>query len=431
MTRYSKLGDQYARGSGILELMDDLGQALRQGDDLCMLGGGNPAAVPGLSEAFLELGRALTADAARWSRCIGDYTSPRGEPAFLEALAEQFRNRLGWSVGVENLVLTAGSQASFFALFNLLGGTDASGRLRPVVLPRVPEYVGYGNLGLGEAALRGLPACIETGTNPQRFRYAIDWAQLGETSDAAALCISTPGNPTGQLLGAHELGRLQSLARQFDVPLIVDAAYGAPFPGICFAADEALAWWQPDSVLCLSLSKLGLPGVRAGIIVAPADLAAAVMAFNASLTLAPVNLGPYLLQPWVESGELFEIGRRWLRPYYEARRDLALAALDTALTGAGIAYRVHEPGGGFFLWLWLPQLGLPVRELYVRLKQAGVLVVPGEHFCPGLAAPTSHVGQCLRLSYAGPPERFALGMQRMAAVLQALAPAPAIAAGQS
>lgn len=416
MTQFSQLGERFAAGSGILELMEDLGEALASGDDLCMLGGGNPAQVPGVTAALHQLGRTLLADSDRWARCLGDYSGPRGEPRFLEALAEQFRLRYGWQVTAENLVLTAGSQASFFGLFNLLGGCTRDRQHRPVMLPRLPEYVGYAGLGLDAEDLIGVEARPVRSADPCRFDYRIDWDALRALPKPAALCVSTPGNPTGQQLTAAELRALHGFASQSDACLIVDAAYGLPFPGIVYAED-LMPFWMGDSVLCLSLSKLGLPGVRTGIVVAPVDLARALTAFNASLNLAPMNLGPYLLYDWVVSGELFEVGQRCLQPFYRTRCELALSALDHALGALGINYAVHTPGGGFFLWLWLPGLGIAARELYGRLKAAGVLVVPGEHFCPGLVGGGLHAAECLRLSYAGPPERFALGMQRLAEVL--------------
>ena len=43
---FSTVGQTLAAGSGILELMDDLGRAMTEDPHMRMLGGGNPAAVP-------------------------------------------------------------------------------------------------------------------------------------------------------------------------------------------------------------------------------------------------------------------------------------------------------------------------------------------------------------------------------------------------
>jgi valine--pyruvate aminotransferase len=74
------------------------------------------------------------------------------------------------------------------------------------------------------------------------------------------------------------------------VPLIIDAAYGRPFPGIEFVDSPGL--WNDNTVLCLSLSKLGLPGVRTGIVVANESIIETVTAFNATAALAPPGPAP-------------------------------------------------------------------------------------------------------------------------------------------
>ena len=54
------------------------------------------------------------------------------------------------------------------------------------------------------------------------------------------------------------------------VPLIIDGAYGLPFPGMIYT--PATPFWDDNTILCLSLSKLGLPGVRTGIVVAAPEV---------------------------------------------------------------------------------------------------------------------------------------------------------------
>lgn len=68
--------------------------------------------------------------------------------------------------------------------------------------------------------------------------------------------------------------KLGALANQHGIPLVIDNAYGVPFPGIIFS--EAHPLWNPNIVLCMSLSKLGLPGSRCGIIIANEKIISAV-----------------------------------------------------------------------------------------------------------------------------------------------------------
>jgi valine--pyruvate aminotransferase len=52
--RLSKFGAKLTEESGILRLMDDLGEALSAGERTLMLGGGNPARIPEMEAKFRE-----------------------------------------------------------------------------------------------------------------------------------------------------------------------------------------------------------------------------------------------------------------------------------------------------------------------------------------------------------------------------------------
>jgi valine--pyruvate aminotransferase len=77
----------------------------------------------------------------------------------------------------------------------------------------------------------------------------------------------------------------------------------------------------------------------------------------------------------------------------------------------GLPYQVHKPEGAFFLWLWFPDLPITSRQLYRRLKDRGVLIVPGEYFFPGLEEPWRHRQECIRLSYAADPDKVKQGIE--------------------
>ena len=201
-----------------------------------------------------------------------------------------------------------------------------------------------------------------------------------------------------------DLKRLATLAQSHEVPLIVDGAYGPPFPNILFRDITPL--WDDSMVLSLSLSKLGLPGVRTGIVIARPEIIAAVARMNAILSLAPGGIGPAILCDLLRNGAIIRIAREIIQPYYAARLRDALGQLSLALEG--LPYRVHETEGAMFLWLWFPDLPISTRTLYARLKDRGVLVVPGEPFFSGLPRDFGkphwrHTEECIRVHYAQPP----------------------------
>jgi valine--pyruvate aminotransferase len=193
-----------------------------------------------------------------------------------------------------------------------------------------------------------------------------------------------------------EVSALHALARRLKVPLIIDSAYGAPFPDILF--ESVVPVWDEDVVLCMSLSKLGLPGVRTGIVIASEETIQAVSSINAIVTLANGNLGPALMQPLVASGELIDLCQAVIKPWYRSRAEQALEWFRSAL--AGLEYYIHKPEGAIFLWLWFPDLPISSQTLYERLKHRNVVVVSGHHFFPGLVEPWRHAHECIRVTYS-------------------------------
>jgi valine--pyruvate aminotransferase len=231
---------------------------------------------------------------------------------------------------------------------------------------------------------------------PHRFKYRIDFDGLGIPSDAAAICISRPTNPTGNVVTDDEIRRLRELAGQRGIPLIVDNAYGCPFPGILFT--DARPSWDRESVLTFSLSKLGLPGTRTGIVVAPPDIVSGIAAMNGVFCLASGNVGQALVRPLLDSDEILGIASDIIRPFYEQKARRALGFVDEFFNDA-LDYQVHACEGSLFLWIWFR--GLPVSdvEMYERLKRRGVLVVPGSYFFFGLDDPGPHGRECIRINY--------------------------------
>jgi valine--pyruvate aminotransferase len=148
----------------------------------------------------------------------------------------------------------------------------------------------------------------------------------------------------------------------------------------------------------LSLSKVGLPGARCGFLVAAPELIEAFSRANTVLNLASGNLGPALAAPLLQNGELLRLSLDILQPWYRARAARAVDAIREHL--GDLPYYIHKPEGAFFLWLWLPDLPITCHELYTRLRQQGLLVIPGAASFIGLDAPWQHSHECIRISYA-------------------------------
>ena len=404
--KLSALGMRLTSESGTRSLMDDLGAVAAAGGEIMNLGGGNPSLIPAAEDIFRARMLAFMQRDGAFERAVGSYDGPEGDRAFARALVRLLRREYGWDVSERNIALTNGSQSAFFALFNLLAGPGEDGRMRRIFLPLSPEYIGYADLGLTPdffVSRRSTVTDLGDGT----FKYGVDFAGLEDVEDIGAICVSRPTNPTGNVVTDDEIGRLGAVARTRGVPLIIDNAYGLPFPGIVFG-DATLAW-DESTVLCMSLSKLGLPGIRTGIVIAREDIVAALGAANAIFCLAPGSLGPALGTDLVESGQVLALSRDVIRPHYAERAARAVDVLRTGLDGCDV--RIHRPEGAFFLWLWMPGLPITSADLYERLKARGVVVVSGHYFFPGLEHDDwAHKQQCIRISYAGDWSRIERGL---------------------
>jgi len=212
----------------------------------------------------------IISDPSVLRRTLAIYDPPRGNQGCLEALAGLLRREFGWPVGPENIAVTPGGQTAFFQLFNLFSGGMKDGGKGRILFPLMPEYIGYADQALTPESFTALKPRIEI-TGPHRFKYGIDFDNLHVTPDIRALCVSRPTNPSGNVITDGEMKRLAELAAKHDIPLLVDNAYGWPFPGILFQdlSKAVSPLWTDQTIHVMSLSTFGLPGTRPAVVVGP------------------------------------------------------------------------------------------------------------------------------------------------------------------
>ena len=409
--KYSSFGKRFVGDIGIGELMDDLGDAMVADPAPLMLGGGNPAHIPEVQNLFRQRMEDILSQPGEFESTIGNYDTPQGAKNFIGALAELFRAEFGWNIGPENIALTNGSQNAFFSLFNLFAGKFEEGQSKQILLPLAPEYIGYSEVGLEPDFFQANRPEIEL-LDDGFFKYRVNFERLKMDESIGAICFSRPTNPTGNVVTNEEVSRLRELANSQGIPLIIDNAYGTPFPNIIYS--QAQPVWDENIVLCLSLSKFGLPSLRTGIVVANKEVIRIVSRMTSVFSLAPGSLGPALALELVKSGEITRVSNEVVKPFYEEKAKRAVAQLRREI-GDHIPMRIHKPEGALFLWLWFEGLPISSQELYQRLKKKGVLVVSGHYFFPGMEKENwKHMEECIRLTYAQDEEVVTRGIRLIA-----------------
>ena len=363
--KLSVFGEKFTRDSGIVGLMDDLGTALVDNPDMIMMGGGNPGRLPEAEAIFQQRLEAVMADPEKRHRLFGLYQSPRGDQEFRSEIAAFLKKQFGWKLTANNVAISNGSQSAFFVLLNMFAGEMPDGTRQSIHLPLTPEYLGYADSGLSEEFFTATRPEIEL-LEDHLFKYHVDFSRLELGRRAGALCVSRPTNPTGNVLTDEEVAHLDEIARERDIPLIIDGAYGLPFPNIMFT--EATPHWNENTILTLSLSKLGLPGVRTGIIVAREEIIHAYANANGIVNLACGNIGPAIATGLFRSGEILTLTQDHVTPFYKQRAQDTVNAFRKVL--GDLPYHIHKPEGAFFLWLWFEGLPISSQEVVRTAEKA-------------------------------------------------------------
>ncbi len=407
MLKLSQFGQKLTARSGILELMEDLGKAMSGNEKMYMLGGGNPAHIPEVQKVWRTRMQEILANGVEFDNMLTNYDTPQGNTEMLQILADFLHREYGWNIGSQNIAITNGSQSAFFFLFNILGGKFENGTKKHILLPMVPEYIGYADQGLDPDLFISYPPLIEK-DDSHGFKYYIDFDALKVDESIGAICVSRPTNPTGNVLTDTEIDHLSKLAKDNNIPLIIDNAYGLPFPGILFT--PATLTWEPHIILSMSLSKIGLPSTRTGIILASEEIISALSSLNAVVSLASGSIGQNIIKPLVQSGEILNISKNVVRPFYE-KRSLQTQNLIRTIMPDNLPYHIHRSEGALFLWLWFENLPISSRKLYERLKKCHTLIIPGEYFFTGLYEPWKHSQECIRITYSQKEEDVSEGIK--------------------
>lgn len=296
--------------------------------------------------------------------------SPWPAPAALAALRRADRRRYpdpGYQALREHLGAALGRAPQ--QLLVASGGAEAIRRLTLLARLRGVPEVWVPTPGFGDYA-----AAAQALALPLRRYAAVD--EVAEGAAAGAwVWICDPCNPTGRGLSAADWATLDALQRQRGLQLALDLAYaplrldGEP---ACPPALRGRLWH-----LHCPNKALGLTGVRAALIEAPQEIAAAREWRDQALALAPSWVlsaeGVALLSAWVEADVTEYLAQ--LRTRLRALRQRQHRGLLRR------GWRVEPSDCGFALWQ-PPQTALApllqaLRGVGIKLRDAESLGAPG------------------------------------------------------
>jgi aspartate aminotransferase len=312
--------------------------------------------------------------AAKAALDAGDtrYSPVAGTQRLREAAALHFARDLGLKAASAEVIVSAGGkQAIFHALAATLDPGDEVLIPSPwwVSYPEIVRYCGAAVVPLATSAGSGYritPAQLEAAITP-----ATRW-----------LLINSPGNPTGAVYSAEELGALgEVLARHPQVLVLSDDIY-APLrylPGR-HATLAAVCPELAERVLTVSgLSKShAMTGFRIGLAAGPEWLIKAMGRLQSHSMGSPSSISQAAAVAALEGPQEFLQG--WCATY-QARRDLVVAAIN-AIPGLSCP----APDGAFYCLVDAAPLTGRFGDdeaLCLHLLEHGVAVVAASAFGGG------------------------------------------------
>ncbi len=393
------------------DIIDTLGTT--QGQSFINLSAGNPV----ILEPIAQLWRDCTADllsSPDYSEVVCRYGTSQGYQPLIEAIIQEFNQRYNLHLNARQILITPGSQALYFLAANAFGGYTTEEKLKKVVLPLSPDYTGYGGVSLTPASLLAYKPRIDLQDRKHRFKYRPDFDQLCFDSQTGCVIFSRPCNPTGNVLTDAEVRQIVNLAQPLNIPVFIDSAYGPPFPGLNYTEYQPV--FAPNVIHCMSLSKAGLPGERVGIAIGDQAIIQALEAFQTNVCIHSGRYGQAIATRAIKSGALAQLSTTVIRPYYQAKLNILETALEQYFPD-NIPWFLHVGEGAIFGWLWFQNLPISDWDLYQKLKAAGVLVVPGSPFFPGLQQDWQHIHECIRISLTATDAEIEEGIKTIAAIL--------------
>jgi DNA-binding transcriptional MocR family regulator len=191
--------------------------------------------------------------------------------------------------------------------------------------------------------------------------------------------VPTFNNPTGVTLNAERREKLVALAQREGLLVLEDDVYRELWYDSCPPPSLYSLCPVGPVVRLGSFSKVLAPGLRLGWMLAAPEINRRCTGSGQLDSGGGVNhFTAYVVAAFVELGHL-ERQVETLREEYRRRRN---ALLD------GLASHLPEgcdwvcPGGGFFVWVRLPE-GVDGGALLPVAESAGVSYVPGARFCTG------------------------------------------------
>lgn len=351
----------------------------------------------------LQLAMATVVDDAEATREALEYGTTEGNGELRGRIASLMEERDVNGIDEKLVVITTGSsQGIDLACRALLNPKDTIAVEKPTFL----------------AALNAAQLCaaniVEIPIDQDGLRVDELERALAKHPVKALYTMPTFSNPSGAMLSLERRHRLLELAREHEVVVVEDDAYGSlwfdePPPPSLLSIAQGLTH-APVCIHMSTFSKIVAPGLRLGWIIAPPSLLERIVVVKQIADVHSSSLDQAIVLKYLEGGRLPVHVEHVRRSYAERSRWLT-EALSQELPNDFLEFAL--PRGGMFLWCQLT--GGTAEAVAQNALKNKVAVVPGEPF---FSKPPTE--QYLRLSFSKLTEKEAIeAAKRLAATIRA------------
>lgn len=350
------------------------------------------------------------------------------DPALVAAIARYAAPPGQGVVGPEQVMVTSGSQAALFALFQAHVDPGTS------VLVPDPGFVAYATLArLCGATPVGYPLTADGDLDGEALVRVLD-----EQRHTSLAVLNHPANPTGGLASPRELRAVASACSERGVLLVSDEVYAELWLDAPVTSVHDVVGVEQAVVLGSMSKAFAAPGLRIGWAVGAEDVLAPARLVHNAMTTAPARPSQAAALALLKaSDEVLPAARDEIRLRWACVERLAPHLLgrhgQRALGDEPQSATSRRAGrAGFYLWLPVPAevggtsartepgVGGPGRSdaddaeadatlaFALRLRdEVGVTTIPGTAFGPRGAG-------FLRVSVGGPVDQLEEGLRRLA-----------------
>ena len=291
------------------------------------------------------------------------------------------------------LVTTGGAEANFTAFWELME-PEAS---VAVMLPNYMQVPGL--LKSFGAPTHPFHLVEENGWQPD-----LNELEKGLGDGARFILVTNPNNPTGAVLDETSMSGIVALADRYGAWILADEVYrGAELDG----PETPSFWGLHDRVLVTnSLSKAyGLPGLRIGWVVGPAEMMQALWGRKDYTTITTASLSDTLACVALESDT-----RRKILARTRSILTSNFALLSSWMDGQEGRFSYRAPDAGAICYTrYGPSINSTQFAETLR-TETDLLVVPGDHF---------GMDHYLRLGFGPPAPELEEALERLAAAFDA------------